>query len=73
MLGFKSRATDDLARDYAHARARHQYTKMRSLHSQIEKIGALKEWPLRSVNIGSIVVTVALPLLELVVKQLLVS
>lgn len=73
MLKFKSRATDDLARDYANASARHQYIKMRSLRSQIEKIGDLKEWPLGSVNIGSIAVTIALPLVEFVVKQLLIS
>lgn len=73
MTGFKSRVTDDLARDYAHARARHQYAKMRSLHSQIEKIRDLKEWPLGSLNIVSIIVTIAIPLVEFIVKQLLGS
>jgi len=73
MLGFKNRVTDDFARDYADARAYHRYSKMQLLHLQIEKIGNLKDWPLGSVNIASIAVTIAFPLVEFVVKQLLMS
>ena len=71
MQGFKIREIDNLASNYLNAFKSYHNTKMQSVRSQIELIKGLKEWPLGSMNIVPIAVTIALPLAEFIVKQLL--